>query len=816
MKRTAAAVMALCGFSQAAAEPPGATQLQPVRVLPSATASGELDPFSLETRSPYGLRYPDLWRLPGEEALFGDWVSLVATEVGYVGTSGETGTASFLEYGDFDDGLTLQRLLLRAQNPTTGSYVRANVTAAGREDQYVGVEVGRYGAFSVNAYADSVPHVFTTNARVLWDGAGTPRLTLPASLTAGASSAADVQAAFDAIGRSRVALERDRYGLAARVTPSRRLTLYASAETEERAGGRPFGGGFTYPFLGQVMETIEPINYRTHDLAAGIQFSGQKHQFNAGVTSSLFQNKTSSLVWENPGLGPFPVFEPPLGRIALAPDNQAHNLKLDYGTNLPWWRGRFTAAASYTATRQDDELAPPTITSGAVQFAGTPVDLNSWNTTAALSRRTADLEIDHWLLQTRLVLSPTRKLRLIGSVRVREEDNQSDYVALNPLTGQYGYIAMDGGVGAIIPTRSGLFDPNLPGSRVRIRSIPFERDEGELRIAAQYRLTSKTRLSAEYSRQRFDYAFRERSEVDDDNYSLELQRRGLLGGVLKVTAERKERSGGAYNPNPYELFYSSSLPQFTPLLPGGNPPHTLAQLRKYDLADQDENRIRARWNIILTPALDLAIAATTEKQDFAAEYGLRESSARHFNAELNYQIGPHHNLFFYLSRSEHEREVANINDAGGIATDPNAGGVVYPLANAWAEQVDETTDSFGGGYRIAFDSGVTLDLSYAYSQAESAFDYTFNSTRAFFGSAAEVGTGFPEQSFRHWLATADLRIPVGNRYAIRLVYRFEDEEIDDFHYLGLDNPVIGSDILLAAFPESYSGSSYMVLLETKF
>jgi len=119
-----------------------------------------------------------------------------------------------------------------------------------------------------------------------------------------------------------------------------------------------------------------------------------------------------------------------------------------------------------------------------------------------------------------------------------------DYLALNPLTGQFGYIAMDGGVGALIPTLSGLFDPTLPGSRVRIRSIPFERDDLEASLKAQYRFNAKTKLTLGYARENADYPFRERSSVEDDVFTVDVQRRGLLGGVLKVDAELRQRGGG--------------------------------------------------------------------------------------------------------------------------------------------------------------------------------------------------------------------------------------------------------------------------------
>jgi hypothetical protein len=65
-----------------------------------------------------------------------------------------------------------------------------------------------------------------------------------------------------------------------------------------------------------------------------------------------------------------------------------------------------------------------------------------------LSRTTADAAIDTFNVFAQFQWRVTPDLRLDFEVRDRDEDNKTNYLALNPLTGQYGYIGTDGGLAA--------------------------------------------------------------------------------------------------------------------------------------------------------------------------------------------------------------------------------------------------------------------------------------------------------------------------------------------------------------------------------
>ena len=102
--------------------------------------------------------------------------------------------------------------------------------------------------------------------------------------------------------------------------------------------------------------------------------------------------------------------------------------------------------------------------------------------------------------------------------------------------------------------------------------------------------------------------------------------------------------------------------------------------------------------------------------------------------------------------------------------------------------------------------------------SDSKFNYDFASTGAFSGvvDPAEVGSNFPAQTFTHHLFDASLHWFLTDDLGIRLFYRFEREDLDDFHYDGLTDPVVNDVVYLVAVPENFDVNIFGVLLEKSF
>jgi len=798
--------------------------LNPYGPLPG----GDIDPlgyslfFSPQAFSPSGILYPlvldhpELHPKPEADEATPDWLFGGVVEAGFIADSGTTDTASFREFADFGDGPLVDRFALAAEHTRRGDRVEFVGAGPGRDDQYFVLDYRRPGRFEINAWYNQIPHVFSTSARVLWDGLGSGMLTLPDGLEPGASSPEQVRQTLASGGERVLDLERKRGGLSGTLISLDTLELFVNAATERRNGARPFGGAFDYPTLGQFTETIEPIDYFTHEIDAGARYTGRNVQANLTWSSSFFINDTDTLIWENPGLSVLqPDFVAPRGRAALAPDNRFHQIQADLAIALPFMQGRWTSTLAYNRKRQDDDLLPPTISTGTGTGAnaGTAVNFDLWNTTRALSRTRADARIQTALVQSEALLQPTRRLRATLGFRALVEDNDTRFDLFNPLAGQYGRIPLDGG----LLFDDGIFQPGQPGELLRIANIPHETDELEITAEANYRFARSTRLAAMFAYDERDHAHRQRTTTRDKRLRLQISDRAGPWASLRVAAEAARRSGDEYQVDPQAPFLSARLDGFVPLFEDGAQPRELADLRVFDLASRDQ--WVADWQLRFNPGAlsDLSISGRWVDDDFDADFGLREQSRLSANTEWNYQFHKRGSAFVYYSFQSHDRTAANINEAGLVAPDPFASGAVFVLQNLWRQNLDEINHAAGLGLtrqwrRLRFD----IDYTFGYARAEQAFG--FNSEGALSGglSAEAAGNSLPDSVFERHLLRANVRFPINRHLAGRLLYRLESEDIDDPNFVGLDAPLVDDQLFLLAAPEDFTAHLIGVLLEINF
>ena len=780
------------------------------------------DPMGLSSqfqnsRTPTGLLYPRPYLYPPmvQSQSNPDWWSSAWAEIGYLGTAGETGTATFREYGDLSAGPVINSAGFLAENRSSALYFSANVGSVGRSDQTYQLTLGRYGTFSATLFFDSIPHVFSTNAKILWEGAGTGHLTLPSGLTPGASTPGQVQSVLAALFPGEVSLTREKAGMALTYTPGELSEVFFRFGYEEREGTRPLGATFGYPYQNGMTELVEPIEYRTFDINAGARFKGETLQANLTYVGSFFRNDIPALVWDNPGLSRFTTgYIPTQGQLALPPDNDYHTIKGD----LAWAfnRGRFAASGSYASMKQNSPLLPPTVGTGVINGVTGPIDLANWNTVNALSQDTALAEIETFNGFAQFEYNPTPQLRFNLEARLRNEDNKTNYVAFNPLTGQYGYIAIDGGLANYLPRLSGVYEPTVPGQRVQIRNIPFATDTLTLTAKAAYRFASRDRIELSYANKSIDHSYREIGDATDNRLAVQFVTRARAYGTTRISYEYATLDGDTYTSFPYGPFNTTSLPGYIPRFPTGDSPFTLGSLRKYDIADRTEQALKTQTNFILSEKVDLQLAGNFRHYDYDADYGLKSARNLNLNADLTYQVSLRTNFNIFYSFQFHKRDAANINPNPAAGPDDSAGGPVYPLENAWSEENKDKNHVFGAGLRHQFDT-VTIDLNYTFTYGDSAFGYTYASTGAFFGAftPAEAGNGFPDNTFRHHLLETSLLWKYTANIGIRGYYRLEHEDIEDFHYTGLTQ-VIDNNIYLAAIPESYTGHVFGVFFQYSY
>ena len=802
------------------------------------------------------------------------WLYKGDIEIGGLGLSGGKRASKFIEYSDLKSGAYLNNFSLQMSQPETAYFVESHGGGLGRHDQYVGLSFGKYNEWRVKSFYRETPHVFTTQYRSLWSGVGSSNLTLntlpPGGTTNAAITDINIGNAALATPYSELAITRKKGGVNVDVKLTEHWSGFVSYTHENRGGARPFGlvsgaGGGT----GGV-ETPESINYNTLDLVAGVRYNDKVNSLNVSASSSIFRNKIDTLTIDNPlfvapanGLTLFPraVFD-------LYPNNEFFNLKGEYARALPdFYRGHFTALVSTSSSKQDDALIPSTPYGGVTvnNVAG-----GAWNTVASLSKTNAGGKIDSKLADVSITLRPATGLDIKAKARYYETDNSSEYLACNPLTGQWGRLINDGSGAAIVNTAAYLA-PGVrcniaataalgvvpSGGNLDIRSIAYAYKQMTYTLSGDYRVDRAHSVNAAYERETFDRTNRERAETNEDRIKLSYINRGLEGGTIRLSAENARRRGSTYNSDPYSDFYSVALGPF----PTANATNVAPWIRtnnlhrKTDVADRDQHIVNARFNYALAPDMD--ISANVQGKDIKypdSSYG-RNDRQKLDTASVDFNWQPSATFGAYASVSHQTGSMSqrglqpaacaigtsyNFLNNGVVQTTAltpaqiSAGitivatqgvsaanylsvcGVVsptsplYPTSRTWSISHKDKNDFVSLGAHYQFPKA-RFETNYTYARGVTAIKYAYNAAALGITPAqvALIGEGFPDLLYVRNTVESNLLLPISAKLSARLMVRYETGKVRDWHYDGIaanPTPNNNQQTFLDSGPQGYKAT----------
>ncbi len=486
-----------------------------------------------------------------------------------------------------------------------------------------------------------------------------------------------------------------------------------------------------------------------------------------------------------------------------------------------------------------------------------------WNTTASLTRLSADARIDTTVADLGILLNPARALDVRGKVRYFDTDNSTEYLACNPQTGQFGRLLNNGSGGSFVTPNLtvgnnpvGTLNTGYNGTGcdiaatraldlapsagdVPLRSAPYEYRQLNSVVSADYRINRTNSLEAAFEREDFHRQYRERDETWENKIRLGYVNRALETGSLRLSYEYGSRRGSDFVAAPLADFYSSSLGP-VPTAPTTNIAtwfRNVDQFRRLDVADRNQNVLSAMFNFGLGPALDASVGLQVRDMEYpGSEYGRND----HYDqtspsVELTWQPSPTTSAYGFYSYQRGGQHQAGIQpnacvignfyyffsdgsiqtNATGVPPAPPAGTTLastqqvqpanfsslcgtasatsplFPVSRAWdvSQKDHNTITGLGFHYELG---RVMSDVVYTYSSGRTKIRYGYNAA-ALGLNAVQVslaGDGYPDLVFDQNVAEANALVPLYKRLSLRLLYRFEDSRIRDWHYDGISvNPM---------------------------
>lgn len=652
-------------------------------------------------------------------------------DVGGRATGVEGDAARFQRYRDLRDGAYLDRFRFTRDSDVWLFDARA-LNIGYRDQQYV-AEYERFGRVKASFVWDQIPLFLSADTRLPFTQEAPGVLRIPDSFQAGVQNRILTRFDLNALAVSfdtRSRRDTATAGLVYTIRPD--LDLKLRVTNTNRDGRQNWAAPFGF---NNAIELAAPVDQRTTDVAAHVEWANERGMIRAGYDGSWFDNAVSTLVWDNP-IRITDITTPNAyvtgdaasqGRMDLWPNSTAHTASAMATVNLPR-RSRAYGHFSGGLWSQNDPLLPHTINT-----AIPPIPLE---------RSTAEAEAQITAATLGLVSRPTNMLWLNARFRYYDYDNQTPHIAIPEI------VRFDGVTGV---TATG--GPH-----------PFSLSRNFLDLDASFTPSRFVALRAGYGREHDERTFRMFETTTEHTLRASVDSTGLTQLTVRGIYEYSNRTGEGLDEEVLDDIGEQ------------------VSLRQFDISDRKRHRVSTVVQV--TPVEMLALSATAgvgrdNRPD--AAFGLQDNDHTFWTAGMDVVPNERVSLGVQYGREDYDTlQRSRQANPGAEFNDPR---------RDWTTDYDETVHNVTAG----------LDLLEVVSKTNLRLAYDWNRSRGryVYGLAPNSTLTPPVQlpELLHELGTfsADIEYRLTRRVALRLAYLYEDFNVDDFAFaptiLSLDSIV---------------------------
>lgn len=701
-------------------------------------------------------------------------------ELGVQPVSTDEDSSKFDEYRDVPSGAVLPFFHVYGEGVYDYSVMGTDI---GEQDQRYGVEVSR-GPVSLGLSYDQIPHRFGNNGRTLLERVTRNSWQVSNTLQQAHQNAIAQQFAANRAGVNYIFLRdlvapsftaanvidiellRERVGLQLDFSPGMHYesapvgesphgpySLDLSYKAENRTGDRQAGTSFGF---GNVVETPEPIEYRTQDLELSGEMPLSQGLVRASIHYNDFSNAIDGLLFDNPfratdstdpnayqAPGSASIGGAARGQVALPPDSQAVNASVGGLWKLPA-NSRLNGNVSVGRWTQKNQLLPFT-TNTAITV---PFNASDPNTLPVQEFDGAIDTVNGFLSFTS---RPLPKLSINARYRVHDMNNDSERVRF-----EQGYVRFDA-----------VFE-DIP----RI-TVPYGSSNNRGDVSASYDLGPVT-IEGAYRHETMERTFRETEQTTEDALKLSADFRPISWATVRLSYELGERDFDHYDPD--EAEHASFLE------PG--PATNQPSLRRFDQAKRDVNRTSAL--IQLTPFGNLGITLhyLGNSDDYTeTSLGLIEFTNNALTAEVDYSPGETWGVYGFVTRENWSSFQRGRQSGAAPSTNP---------LDDWTADINDDVDSIGVGGNYSFvPDRVVLKLFGRYQRVNG-----FNDLESPPGGTPDFAVDIPNfDDTSLWSGSAELEYSVNTNWSLSVGSWLESYEIDDAQTVGVTNYMPGGFFL---------------------
>lgn len=529
----------------------------------------------------------------------------------------------------------------------------------GWTDQAFGLDISSPGTYYLTAGWDETPHVFSKDAKTMYNGVGTTTLTIPTFLTPPTTAATNATI----LANSRtidVQYRRDTASAKGRWTPNDSWDFNFDYSHTHREGTQPISA-VSFSGAGGTRSTFEmprPVDDTTQNANMKGEYVGStpwNTQFNVALGGglSLYDNSDTSFTFQNPWNAVNAANAPTTNLYSLAPSNKAETISLQGGVGLPF-KSRYMGTFQYTNLESDN--------------ASLPWTLNP-------------------LVPAVTFLAPNRDARTMLSNNVLHTDITSELKSTLKYR-YYNYDTKDDSPVVVNPVW--YSNPDTNGTATATAELRYPRNFTKQNADAQldYRPWKWLNVGASYDWERWDREFRNVATTNENG--------GKIFGDAKLGGFSTLRASLLYAQRRYDNYVNFD---------GAN----IDQYRMNDLANRDRTKGMISWAVDVTHEVTITPNGGFTYDDYKTdiefftpgEIGLKKAKSWNAGIDGTFNVAPGVALFASYNFEDGYRQVYE-----------NA---AIPKANVETTDLNHTI-ILGGKFTV-IPAKLFLDANYTYTRS---------------------------------------------------------------------------------------------------
>jgi MtrB/PioB family decaheme-associated outer membrane protein len=685
-------------------------------------------------------------------------------EIGVRALAGDRSSSQFDEYRDLRPGLFIRQASVDLEHLFQSKFfLNFQTVQSWQNDQHFLGVFGRYGKFGCEVRRDGTPHDFTNTGATLFTESSPGIFTVPAATRALlVSNPASITQLLPGARAVDVALQRRLTGGNCQFTPSAAWTIYTQYSYDAENGYRPFGT--TLNDETNVLEQMEPVDYRTHSVKAGVEYAGGKFAFQAGYAGSFFNDQHSTLRWDNPFNATDAIGNGAHGQMALYPDNHSQGLNFAAAWNLSK-STRLMVSISPEWMRQNAAFLPETVNTAVVNVPALPAaSLNGKKTTVATN--------------ITLTSHPFERLSLTAHYR------DYDYINDTPSLFFSNYVYTDRQL-----------------DNLARQSLPYGFNQQNIGASGSWLLHKGESLTASYEFVDVERQHRDVSKTREHIGSVTFDANPKKWVSFRSSYQHSERIPQSYVLN-LELYPLGG----NPLVPDG--------WQMFDEAARVRNKGSA---LLQVDASDrLSFTASWDKMDdryHDSIYGMLGNRTGETSVDATYQLYSGVSLFanYTYEQYKSDQRARQYSKTNNVAN------------NDWESYVGDAINTGSVGISLPrFHRTMTIDAFYSLSVAKNRINNRILGNPLLAGFLVTAIQDYPETSNRFHQLTAAVRYRLANNLFSRLEYRWERYDRTDFQiqnmtpFMAPYDSKMGTSLFLGADVPGYQVHMVSASLEYRF